>query len=127
MKQMRGAGNVNNDSRPVFNEFVRLILTTNPYQYNGHWAPYWTRCEPCFIEYDFIGKLETSQQDFKYIAKKNKINQTFWENKNFLTKMTNREAKKYLLQISPQDIIELYKKYYLDFKLFGYTIEEIFM
>ncbi len=126
MKQMRGAGNVNNDSRPVFNEFVRLLLSTNPYQYDEHWAPYWTRCEPCFIEYDFIGKLETSEQDFKYIAKKNQINQTFWENKNFLTKTINREAKKYLLQIAPQDIIELYKKYFLDFKLFGYTIEEIF-
>jgi len=126
MKDVRGDQNVNNNSVPVFREFVQLLLTTNPFQYDEHWAPYWTRCEPCYVEYDFIGKLETSEEDFKFITNKNHINQTIWENKNFSPKMANREAKKYLLQISPQEIIDLYKKYYLDFKLFGYTIEEIF-
>ncbi|XP_054155242.1 carbohydrate sulfotransferase 14-like [Oppia nitens] len=113
-----------NDSKPTFQEFVKLLLTTNEYTYDEHWAPIWTRCEPCYVDYDFIGKLETSAQDFAVISNKLNLSQMFWENKN-VNKYRN-QVKQYLLQISSQEIIGLYKKYFLDFKLFGYTIEEIF-
>ena len=31
---------------------------------------YWTKCAPCHLHYDVIGKVETSREDAKYIAAK---------------------------------------------------------
>ena len=126
MRQERGPTNVKNNSKPLFKEFVKMLLTSKLYEYDEHWSPIWNRCEPCYVEYDFIGKLE-APQDFEFLQKqiKFKTNETIWENKNS-NNLNNREVKKYLFQISSEQIISLYKIYFLDFKLFGYTIEEVF-
>lgn len=132
MKKQRGETNVNENSRPTFEEFINYLIETHPFLYDEHWAPYWTRCEPCLIKYDFIGKLETSKQDLEFLlakCKQNKCKQNLdnriWENKNNITK-TNNKIKYYFIKLTPEKITQLYKIYFLDFKLFGYTIEEIF-
>lgn len=146
--------------RVTFKEFVEeLLLKEDPYQYDEHWAPIWTRCEPCYVDYDFIGKLETGEEDFRRFKSKvnsNLINMNIWENINvqFGEKLLNNhnpdendklngkelkiklrcqkqrlkyiETIRYLLQLTPKTLIELYKRYYLDFELFGYNIEELF-
>ena len=130
MRLERGNDSVNNDSKPVFSEFVKLLLRSKTQEFDEHWAPIWTRCEPCYIEYDFIGKLETPsdlQLLQNQIKPALKSKQLIWENSNHKSlNDIRREAKKYFLQISAQQIIDLYKIYFLDFKLFGYTIEEVF-
>ncbi|OTF80768.1 chondroitin 4-sulfotransferase-like protein [Euroglyphus maynei] len=135
--------------RVTFREFVEeLLLPNDPYQYDEHWAPVWTRCEPCLVHYDFIGKLETSEEDFRNFKSRvndKLINVTVWENLNekFSPSMKNNvsslmlekcqrqrlkyaETIHYLSQLPPKSLIELYKIYYLDFELFGYTIDELF-
>ncbi|KAH7642112.1 chondroitin 4-sulfotransferase-like protein [Dermatophagoides farinae] len=135
--------------RVTFKEFVdELLLPTDPYQYDEHWAPIWTRCEPCLVHYDFIGKLETSEEDFRNFKSRvngKLINVTVWENLNeqfsspiknnassLLLKKCQRQRLKYaetiryLSQLSSKSLIELYKRYYLDFELFGYTMDELF-
>ena len=148
LKHVHGEDHVTNETRVQFKDFIEeLLLPNDPYQYNEHWAPIWTRCEPCFIHYDLIGKLETSETDLRTLT--SRINQTMiklslWHNVNpeFATSLSqedqNEEARcnqqrykytetvKYLSQLRPQTIIELYKRYYLDFELFGYTLEELF-
>ncbi|CAG2110347.1 unnamed protein product [Medioppia subpectinata] len=49
MRSERGEQNVNNNSMPMFKEFVKHLLITSPYKYDEHWAPVWTRCEPCYV------------------------------------------------------------------------------
>lgn len=142
----------------TFKEFVEeLLLKEDPYQYDEHWAPIWTRCEPCYLQYDFIGKLETGEEDFRRFKSKvnpELINMNIWENFNIQfgeqtaillnnnEKLSQKELKiklrcqkqrskyietiRYLLQLTPKTLIELYKRYYLDFELFGYNIEELF-
>ncbi|KPM09392.1 chondroitin 4-sulfotransferase-like protein [Sarcoptes scabiei] len=41
-------------------------------------------------------------------------------------RLSYSETVSYLRQLSPKTIIDLYKRYYLDFELFGYTIDELF-
>lgn len=131
-----------------FKEFVdQYLLVTDPYIWDEHWAPIWTRCEPCFVKYNLIGKLETSERDFRLLNNavspaelSDQSEVELWRNRNSKFGSTsgasspcNRlaskyaETRQYLAQLSPESIIELYKKFYLDFELFGYTLEELFV
>lgn len=149
LKRIYGEDQWNQSTRVTFVQFVEeLLLQTDPYLYDEHWAPIWTRCDPCFVHYDFIGKLESSNSDFeafKIHIDKQLLNETIWENQNsqFVSSepsepknASNRESRtteskyietrRYLVQLKPESIIELYKRYYLDFELFGYSLEELF-
>ncbi|KAF7492451.1 Carbohydrate sulfotransferase 14 [Sarcoptes scabiei] len=139
----------------TFKEFVEeILLKTDPYKYDEHWAPVWTRCEPCLVHYDFIGKLEESRRDFQTFRSMFNDNELermdLWENSNLeyrsnqsqvnglsdelkqnlndsqRKRLSYSETVSYLRQLSPKTIIDLYKRYYLDFELFGYTIDELF-
>lgn len=131
MRLERGQHSVDNQSRPLFSEFVKLVLNSKIYELDEHWAPIWTRCEPCYVEYDIIGKLETPD-DWSLLQSRIrppvKWKRTIWENTshNKSRDTIRNEIKQYFLQISAKQIIDLYKLYFLDFQLFGYSIEEIF-
>lgn len=60
------------------------------------------QCEPCFIHYPIITDLSNDCDELSF---------------------TTRTYIKFLNQ---QTIIDLYKKFFLDFELFGYSIEELF-
>ena len=150
MNRIYGLNKWNQSTRITFGQFVEeLLLPNDPCKYDEHWAPIWTRCEPCFVHYDFIGKLESSVDfaNFKqHINEQQLINQTIWENPNRhfgsvvpetssdqpeerqcrSERFKYDETRRYLTQLKPESIIELYKLYYLDFELFGYTIDELF-
>lgn len=146
-----------NDLRPTFSQFVDelLLKVEDPRLYDEHWAPVWSRCEPCFLRYDLVGKLESSAADFAafkgHLARtdaeeRQLVNTTIWANFNSqfstskrLSESGNEEETKcrrehfkyeetvrYLATLRPESIIELYRRYYLDFELFGYTVEELF-
>lgn len=147
--EVYGEGRWNHSTRITFQQFIELILLrTDPYQYDEHWAPIWTRCEPCLVHYDFIGKLESSEHDFQSFRTRideRLHNLTIWENRNQQfgqpTSTVNNddeqrcrsqmekfdETARYLAQINADQLIQLYKRYYLDFELFGYTFDELFI
>ncbi|XP_042224434.1 carbohydrate sulfotransferase 11-like isoform X2 [Homarus americanus] len=55
-----------------FEEFVRFISHQEEYEdipWDGHWLPVHQICNPCGIQYDFIGKFEQLDQDSSYIFK----------------------------------------------------------
>ena len=53
--------------RPTFAEFVAYLVDGWAPDYNDHWLPYWLHCHLCHVEYDVVGKMETVQEDFKFI------------------------------------------------------------
>lgn len=56
----------------TFEEFLRYVVSTgtsDPPQQNQHWATYQNLCQPCFVKYDHIGKLETLAEDSEIILK----------------------------------------------------------
>ncbi len=145
------------DRRPTFSQFVDelLLKVEDPRLYDEHWAPVWSRCEPCFLRYDLVGKLESSAADFAafkgHLARtdaeeRQLVNTTIWANFNSQFSTSKRlsgsgneeetkcrrehfkyeETVRYLATLRPESIIELYRRYYLDFELFGYTVEELF-
>lgn len=57
------------DLRPTFSEFLRFI--TDPegvnIHLNEHWQSFHKLCHPCYINYDYIGHVETMTDDSKYV------------------------------------------------------------
>ncbi|KAM4652087.1 carbohydrate sulfotransferase 9-like [Discoglossus pictus] len=53
----------------TFEEFVRFIVQENPDYRDTHWKPMYELCDPCNIQYDFVGKFETINEDADYILK----------------------------------------------------------
>lgn len=49
-----------------FSEFAHYLATTKDPMYE-HWTSYEELCEPCFVQYDFIGKMETMKEDLDYV------------------------------------------------------------
>ena len=50
-----------------FTEFLQYV--TNERSVNSHFKRQYQQCLPCHVDYDYIGKLETFQQDAEYILK----------------------------------------------------------
>ncbi|XP_068249877.1 carbohydrate sulfotransferase 13-like [Palaemon carinicauda] len=112
---------------PTFEEFVKYLIGTDLVYYaDDHWMPYYLYCTPCLLDYDVIAKFETLERDQNYVILKkhlgNKIKPT-WKH---LTKgvKTSDTVRKYFATITKKDLMELYKKYQLDFELFDYSVDE---
>ena len=96
-----------------------------------HWKLFIHNCHHCFVPYNIIGRMETFEEDVKYIFLKQRLDKvipvgsfqtharrsdTFTQNKN-----KENETLHYLNQLSQEQIHQLQKMYSLDFEMFGYN------
>lgn len=90
---------------------------------NEHWAPVYDLCQPCSLNYTFIGRYDSLVEDARAL-----LDMIGAPSVTFpYTKPSNTayKLKKYFQQLSMNDIQGLYKKYEYDFKLFGYNLEDL--
>lgn len=107
----------------TFREFVSYILADDSTNGNEHWEPIYNLCHPCSLNYNFIGRYETLVEDacaLLDMVGAPRINFPYTRSSNTASKI-----KTYFQQLSMGDIQDLYKKYEYDFKLFGYTLEDL--
>ena len=117
-----------------FSSFVELVLKEYsqsrqlswPWKINGHWTPMSMRCFYCDVRYDVIGRMETFSDDLKYIIMKNKLGDILSEDKKVRTTggSPKDDALRYFSQLRKEQIRSLYEVYKMDFKLFGYNVDE---
>lgn len=110
-------------SNVTFREFVLYILADDSTNGNEHWEPVYNLCHPCSLNYNFIGRYETLLEDACAL-----LDMVGAPPVNFPYTRSSDTAKKikmYFQQLSMTDIQRLYKKYEYDFKLFGYTLEDL--
>ncbi|KAK2908636.1 hypothetical protein Q8A67_004473 [Cirrhinus molitorella] len=58
--------------RLSFTHFIKYLLNPQTEQkkpFNEHWQQMYRLCHPCQIEYDFVGKLETLEEDTEHLLK----------------------------------------------------------
>ena len=55
---------------------MEYLLRERLEEYNDHWLPYWLHCHMCEMEYDVIGKMETWNEDVKFITGREEIKGT---------------------------------------------------
>ncbi|XP_044261610.1 carbohydrate sulfotransferase 11-like isoform X1 [Tribolium madens] len=105
-----------------FREFVLYILNGGATA-NEHWAPIYDLCQPCSLNYTFIGRYESLVEDARTLLDMiGAPSLTFPYTK---PSHTSYKLKKYFQQLSMNDIQRLYKQYEYDFKLFGYNLEHL--
>lgn len=56
---------------PTFEEFLRYVIAEHEKgnRLDEHWAPVYSFCTPCSINFTIIGKVETFQRDSEYIIR----------------------------------------------------------
>ena len=99
---------------------------------NGHWRPYASSCSYCEIKYDVIGRLESYEEDFRYVMEKSKLqslDSDLRENsdpskpKKDSMKDSIRESTKALFKNIPKEMIrKLVSMFQMDFEMFDYEI-----
>ena len=115
--------------KPTFEEFIRWLVR-NPDDRGGdyHWRPLFDWYHPCEIQYDYIGKLETTADDVKYIFKKIGIDklESYPSTETHHTFSSAQDVlKKYYSNISPELLPKIVNRYREEFELFNYSVPQV--
>ncbi|KAK3505799.1 hypothetical protein QTP70_004135 [Hemibagrus guttatus] len=108
---------------PSFNNFVQYILSLlagNDTEIDEHWRQTVHLCHPCAINYDFIGKMETIEEDAAHLLRILRVDNIV-DFKPWTRSKTEQNAiKTWFSNITIEWRRKLYDVYKADFKLFGY-------
>lgn len=108
----------------TFDEFTVYLSKSESQDFNEHWQQISKLCEPCLVKYHFIGKYETLITDSNFILRSIGVsNIRFPHNVKPVT--TYPHIKKYFSSLPSSRIKDLYNLYLLDFKLFGYNLQDL--
>ena len=101
----------------TFFEFVKHIVYTG--NQDEHWRSYDQLCHVCSVGYDFIGHLETIDEDAPFLIKQARVDSrvTFQSNRR---SSASSELLRYYSQIPIPYIKRLHHIYFKDFEMFGY-------
>ena len=117
----------------TFQNFVDFVLYENSLkaEISGsslHWWPSFDVCKLCDIEYNYIGRLESWNQDITCILEKFPEYKKFQGMKKKIKKKVNASGRHsktmtmdYFSKLSKSTIIQLYKMYEVDFSIGGYN------
>lgn len=104
------------------NEFVKYLIDEGP-QTNEHWTPIYNLCQPCHVNYTFIGKYEHLSEDTEALF--NLINASNLIFPQTSSAHTNSKIRAYFQQLPIEYMKRLYQLYRNDFILFDYNLESI--
>ena len=110
--------------RPSFSHFIQYLLDPNTEKYtpfNEHWQQVYRLCHPCQINYDFIGKLETGEEDAEQLLRILQVDDFIHFPPGHRNKTTSSWQQGWFSNIPDESTRKLYKLYEPDFELFGYT------
>ncbi|KAK4327694.1 hypothetical protein Pmani_001845 [Petrolisthes manimaculis] len=108
---------------PTFEEFVRYLLEHESRHMEEAWQSIAMHCSPCHIPYNMIVHYETLWHDVQWAWKRAGLEE-FNTTDYVVYHLTPETRKEYFSEITLSQILGLYKKYRLDFQMYGYTLEE---
>lgn len=108
---------------PSFSHFIQYLLdpqTEKDMPFNEHWRQVYRLCHPCQIQYDFVGHLESVEEDAEQLLRQLRVDNVV----EFPTSHKNLTASSWeadwFSTVPLEARRELYKLYQPDFRLFGY-------
>lgn len=108
---------------PSFHDFIQYILSLpaeNDSMFDEHWRQTVHLCHPCLIDYDFIGKMETIDDDAAQLLRMLNVDNIVSFYPWIKNKTEPRQIKTWFANIPAEWRRKLYQVYEADFKLFGY-------
>nr|XP_033769953.1 LOW QUALITY PROTEIN: carbohydrate sulfotransferase 12-like [Geotrypetes seraphini] len=113
--------------KPSFGKFIQYLLdplTEKKSPFNEHWRQVYRLCHPCQIEYDFIGKLETLDEDAVELLRLLGVDKQFHFPPSYKNRTTSSWTEDWFAKIPLEWKQQLFKLYEADFVLFGYSKPE---
>ncbi|NWV19892.1 CHST9 sulfotransferase, partial [Origma solitaria] len=110
-----------------FKEFIQYLLDSHrPVGMDIHWEQVSKLCYPCLINYDFIGKFETLEEDANYflqlVGAPADLKFPKFKDRHSSDERTSAEVvRQYLKELSKEERQLTYDFYYLDYLMFNYT------
>ena len=101
----------------TFSEFIQYF--SKNITRNKHWREYRKLCHPCYVNYDFIGYLETLEDDAALVLKRAGIDDRVTFPPVHGSTGTD-EVLTYYSQVPSEDITRIGELYRDDFEMFGY-------
>ena len=91
---------------------------------DNHIEFFWKKCQLCYHDYNFIGKMETFYKDSKFLVEKLGVNASLFklnEIANVSSGPSTIDFARELFSKLPESLVlELYEMYRMDFDMFGY-------
>lgn len=109
-------------------EFFKYLAGTSTNQYNEHWMPFTELCQPCYVDYNYIGIYEDLENEaaamIKHLGLSDKV--TYPARQRYYDKNSVPDDGKIAewREVSPQTFQDVLKKFAQDFGLFGYPLPE---
>ena len=109
----------------TFKAFLEAVAVKPNKNINGHLLSISGKCSPCSIHYDFIGLVDSYDEDMRQILKSAgaakyitlpQRNQT-----GYLWRKSREVLQNYLKDILKSLVRKIYKRFYWDYFLFGFT------
>uniref|UniRef100_H0WNR3 Carbohydrate sulfotransferase n=1 Tax=Otolemur garnettii TaxID=30611 RepID=H0WNR3_OTOGA len=116
-----------NGSGVKFKEFIHYLLDSHrPVGMDIHWEKVSKLCYPCLINYDFVGKFETLEEDANYflqlIGAPKELKFPNFKDRHSSDERTNVQVvRQYLKDLTRTERQLIYDFYYLDYLMFNYT------
>jgi len=113
--------------RVSFAHFIQYLLdpqTEKVKPFNEHWQQMNRLCHPCQIDYDFVGKLETLDEDTEHLLRILGLDNQIHFPPGYPNRTTVNWERDWFANISVADRRKLYNLYEADFRLFGYDKPE---
>ena len=126
-----------------FSTFLRYVKQVSPFKnINNHFKPISYFCSPCELQFDYISHIDTLSEDLLHIFQDfganynntddQEILKIIEQNRNNLIALkpyTNgsgsaKKAFRKINSVDPKLIQDIYERFYWDFELFGYEIDE---
>ncbi|XP_054888522.1 carbohydrate sulfotransferase 8-like [Poeciliopsis prolifica] len=110
----------------TFREFVQYLLDAQrPVGMDIHWERVSQLCSPCLIPYDFIGKIETLQEDADFLlhgigAPENLTFPDFKDRNPWVKRTSSRITQDYFSQLNHTERQKVFEFYYRDYLMFSY-------
>ena len=117
-----------------FEEFVQYVLheaRERQDRLDHHWRPQYNLCQPCHINYDFIGHYETLRQDAEHVLRQISRHSNNADVQFPATDLDsrNRNSQEFLQKFygnvptnSIRRLLQLYKR---DYDIFGFKFPDI--
>lgn len=120
---------ISRGSDVTLNEFIQYVISlrkTRKEPFNSHWDNFYKLCFPCLVDYDFIGKFDSLNEDIHSVLKHLGVeNQIHFPDKPTFNPSTSEILQSSFANISSEDIRELVKVYAIDYAMFGYKYPKL--